>query len=233
MSRPVTAVLGTGPGNGMAFARKFAAEGHALALCARDGDRMTACAAEFPEARGYACDVRDTEAMAATFAAIERDLGPVGTVIYNAGSGAWGTVDELTPEDLKNNMDVNAAGLMRAAQAALPQLRQQGGGNIVVIGAGAATRGRAATIAFAAGKAAQRSVAQSLARHLGPEGIHVSYVVIDGVIDLESTRKRMPDTPDSFFLKPDAIAESVWALTRQDPSAWSFEIDLRPFAESW
>ena len=155
------------------------------------------------------------------------------TVIYNAGSGAWGSVDELTPDDLMANMDVNAAGLMRAAQAALPQMRNQGGGNIVVIGAGAATRGRAATIAFAAGKAAQRSVAQSLARHLGPEGIHVSYVLIDGVIDLESTRARMPDKPDSFYLKPDAIADAVWGLTRQDPSAWSFEIDLRPFAESW
>jgi len=233
MSRPVTAILGAGPGNGMAFARRFSAEGHALALCSRDGERMAAAAAEFPEARGYAYDLCDTQAAQETFAAIERDLGPVNTVIHNAGPGVWGTVDDLTPEDLMTNMDVNAAGLMRAAQAVLPQMRKQGGGNIVVIGAGAAMRGRAATIAFAAGKAAQRSVAQSLARHLGAEGIHVSYVVIDGVIDLESARTRMPDKPDSFFLKPDAIAESVWALTRQDPSAWSFEIDLRPFVESW
>lgn len=233
MPRPVAAILGTGPGNGLAFARRFTTEGFACALCARDGAQMVSYAADLEDARGYACDVSDGSAVTQTFAAIEADLGPVHTVIYNAGPGAWGTVDELTPEDLSRNMDINATGLMRAAQAVLPQFRARGAGNLIVIGAGAALRGRAGTIAFAAGKAAQRSVAQSLARHLGPEGIHVAYVVIDGVIDLETTRASMPAKPDVDFLKPDAIADAVWMLTRQDPSAWTFELDVRPFAENW
>lgn len=233
MTRPVAAILGTGPGNGLAFARRFDEEGHALALCARNGARMEEYAEGFEQARGYSCDVTDETEIRDTFAAIRDELGPVDTVIYNAGSGAWGTVDDLTPDDLTANVDVNAVGLMRTAQAVLPQFRDQGRGNLIVIGAGAATRGRPGTIAFAAGKAAQRSVAQSLARQLGPEHIHVAYVVIDGVIDLERTRARMPDKPEDFFLQPDAIADAVWSLTRQDPSAWTFELDLRPFGESW
>jgi len=217
----------------MAFARRFAREGYALALCSRDGEKMSGYAKEFEHARGYEYDVTSSEQAKAAFAAVEADLGPVDTVVYNAGSGAWGTIDELGPDDLAANMDVNATGLMRAAQSVLPQFRRQGHGNLIVIGAGAALRGRPGTLAFAAGKAAQRSVAQSLARQLGPEKIHVAYVVIDGVVDHERTRQRMPDKPDEFFLQPDAIADAVWFLTRQDQSAWSFELDVRPFGENW
>ena len=112
-------------------------------------------------------------------------------------------------------------------------MKERGQGAIVVIGATASLRGGARTTGFASAKAAQRSLAQSMARGLGPAGIHVSYVVIDGVIDLERTRSRMPDRPDNFFLKPDAIAEAVYQLTEQDSSAWSFEVDLRPYAEKW
>jgi NAD(P)-dependent dehydrogenase (short-subunit alcohol dehydrogenase family) len=115
----------------------------------------------------------------------------------------------------------------------IPAMKERGQGAIVVIGATASLRGGARTTGFASAKAAQRSLAQSMARGLGPAGIHVSYVVIDGVIDLERTRSRMPDHPDDFFLKPDAIAEAVFQLTEQDSSAWSFEVDLRPYAEKW
>jgi len=115
----------------------------------------------------------------------------------------------------------------------LPDMRTAGSGNIVVIGATASKRGGANFAAFASGKAAQYNLAQSMARHLDPERIHVSYVIIDGVVDLERTRKRLPDKPDEFFLQPADIAESVYQLTRQKPSAWTFELDLRPFAEKW
>lgn len=233
MPSPVAAIVGVGPGNGMSCARRFAREGYKVAILSRDGAEMARLAAEIDGAKGYACDVTDGTAVTGAFAAIEADLGAIETVVYNAGSGAWGSVDDLTPDDLLRNMDINAAGLMRVAQAVLPQMRKAGGGNLIVMGAGAALRGRAGTIAFAAGKAAQRSVAQSLARHLGPERIHVAYIVIDGVIDLERTRARMPKAKDEDFLQPDAIADAVWSLTRQDPSAWSFEIDVRPFKENW
>jgi len=233
MALPVCAILGVGPGNGLSIARKFAAEGYALALCARRGDAMAEAAGEFPQARGYACDVADAASVGRVLDSIATDLGPVDTLVYNAGSAAWGTIDDISRDDMDRGFAVNATGLFGAAQAVLPQMRAQGAGNIVVIGAGAALRGRPGTIAFAAGKAAQRSIAQSLARQLGPEGIHVSYVVLDGMVDLETTRARMPDKPDSFFLSADGVADAVYTLATQDRQAWTFELDLRPFGENW
>jgi len=112
-------------------------------------------------------------------------------------------------------------------------MRMAGGGNIVVIGATASLRAGGEFLPFASAKFAQRGVAQSLARKLGPERIHVSLVIIDGVIDLQRTRQRLPDKPDEYFLTPGAIAESVFQLTRQNPQAWTFELDLRPFGERW
>lgn len=232
-TKPVCAILGVGPGNGMAIARKFDAQGYALALCARRGPEMDAAAGAFAAARGYACDVTDGAALATTVEAIRRDLGPIDTLVYNAGSGKWGNLDALGPDDLLSCLEVNAVGLFSAARAVVPDMRKAGRGAIVVVGAGAALRGRPGTIAFAAGKAAQRSVAQSLARQLGPENIHVAYVVLDGVVDLETTRARMPDKPAEFFLASAGIAEAVYALAAQDRQAWTFELDLRPYAESW
>ena len=110
---------------------------------------------------------------------------------------------------------------------------ERGGGAIVVTGNTSARRGMPAFAGFAPTKAAQRILAESMARSLGPRGIHVSYVVIDAVIDLPWTRRRMPDAPDDFFAQPAAIADTVWHLAHQEKSAWSFEVDLRPFGEKW
>ena len=108
-----------------------------------------------------------------------------------------------------------------------------GHGQIMVIGATASLRGGANFTAFASAKSAQRSLAQSMARDLGPKGIHVGYFIIDGIIDLERTRDFFQDKPDDFFMQADAIADSVWAVTQQDRSAWTFELDLRPYSERW
>jgi NADP-dependent 3-hydroxy acid dehydrogenase YdfG len=232
-SKPVCVILGVGPGNGTAIARRFDAAGYALALCARRGTEMVAAAARFSDARGYACDVTDAASIDSAIDAIRRGLGPVDTLIYNAGSGKWGDLDALGPDDLRACLEVNATGLFAAAKAVVADMRKAGRGVIVVVGAGAALRGRPGTIAFAAGKAAQRSVAQSLARQLGPENIHVAYVVLDGVVDLETTRARMADKPAEFFLSSAGVAEAVFALAVQDRQAWTFELDLRPFGESW
>ena len=128
---------------------------------------------------------------------------------------------------------VNTFGLFVAAKKVVPGMVENGGGKIAVIGAGAAWRGRAGTIAFAAAKASQRSLAQSLARQYGPKGIHVSYCVIDGVVDLPKTREWMSDKPDEFFLDPDDIALTVYDVCHQPKSAWTFEYDVRPFVEEW
>lgn len=236
MSERVCAVVGVGPGNGAAISRRFAAEGWQVAMLARSEERLRALEAEIPGARGYAWDVRDAKAAPEVFGGIRETQGPVSALVYNAGSATFGSVDELDTDAFQAAWEVNARGLWLAAREALPDLRRAGRtgrADLVVIGATASVRGGARFAAFASAKFAQRGLAQSLARHLGPEGVHVSYVVIDGVIDIPRTRKMMPDRPDDAFLQPDRIADAVHFLTQQDPSAWTFELDLRPFTERW
>lgn len=233
MSRPVCAIVGVGPGNGAAFARKFSSEGYAVALMSRNEQYLDQLAGEVDAARPIPWDATDEGAAEAVFSRVREQLGPISVLVYNAGAGAFGTVDEIETEDLERAFKVNALGCLTAVKQVLPDMRNGEGGNIVVIGATASLRGGEKFAAFAPAKAAQRSLAQSMARHLGRDGIHVSYVVIDGVIDLSRTRQMLSDKPDEFFLKPADIAESVFHLTRQPRSAWSFEIDLRPFCEKW
>ena len=212
-AKPVCAVVGVGPGNGAALARRFAKEGYAVALLARRTEFSTTLAAELPDARAYACDARDPAA--------------------NAGAGTWGTVEEITAENFENAWRTNALGLLAVTQQVIPTMKTKGAGAIVVIGATASRRGMPKTVSFAPAKAAQRSLAEGLAKHLWPLGIHVAIVILDGVVDLERTRKAMPDKGDDFFIKPDDVAETEWWPTRQPCSAWSFEVEARPFGEKW
>ena len=230
----VCAILGVGPGNGFSFAQRFANAGYKVALCARTLDRVTSMASSIGDAaRGYAIDVTDDESVHRTLEAIAYEQGPVGTLIYNAGNARWGNVDAIKAGELLPGFDVNAAGLIRSVQAVLPAMRSAGGGNIIVVGAGAALRGRPDTLGFAAAKAAQRSICQSLARQLGPEGIHVAFLVLDGVVDISTTMQRMADKPTDFFLSAAGVADAAFALSQQDRQAWTFELDLRPFGENW
>jgi len=231
--RPVCAIVGAGPGNGAAFARKFAQEGYAVALLARQKERLDALAQELPLARAVSCDVTDPMSVEYAFAAIHKDLGQVDTLIYNAGKGVWGSIDEIAPEDFESSWRTNAFGAFMAARQAIPKMKAAGHGTIVFIGATASRRGGANTSAFASAKAAQRSLAQSMARSLGPLGIHVAVIVIDGVIDSTQARNQLPGKPGTFFIQPDAIAETVYWLTKQEKSAWTFELEVRPFAETW
>jgi NAD(P)-dependent dehydrogenase (short-subunit alcohol dehydrogenase family) len=231
--KPVCAVVGVGPGNGAALARRFAKEGYAVALLARSTDTSAPLAASLADSRAYACDVTDAPAVARTFEAIEREMGPVRTLVYNAGPGTWGTVEEIDAAALEGALRVNAMGLLFVSQKVIPQMKAQGGGNIVVIGATASRRGAARTAAFAPAKAAQKSLAESMARHLWPQHIHVSLIILDGVVDLPRTRVYMKDKPDDFFVQADAVADTAFHLTVQLPSAWSFEVEARPFKETW
>lgn len=233
MSKPVCAVLGVGPGNGAAFARRFSQAGHAVALLARGGDFIDELAGDLSHARAYRCDVAQEADLERAFATIRTDLGAVETLIYNAGGGVWGSVEEVSPRDFETSWRVNALGALVAGQKVIPAMKVAGHGNIVIIGATASRRGGAKSAAFAAAKAAQRSLAESMARHLWPVGIHVALVIIDGVIDLERTRERMPDKPDDFFLRAADIAETVYQTTQQNRSAWSFEVEARPYREVW
>jgi NAD(P)-dependent dehydrogenase (short-subunit alcohol dehydrogenase family) len=234
MERPVCVVVGVGPGNGAAIARRFAAEGYATALVARRLEPIEDLARELgPLARAYRCDAADRSALEKTLVAIEAELGAVDVLVYNAGSGVWGTVEEITPEAFESTWRVNGFGALVAAQQVIPAMKRRGSGVIVYIGATASRRGGPKSAAFSSAKGAQRLLAESMARHLWPAGIHVALVVIDGVVDLPATRERMPDKPDEFFVRPDDVAATVLAIVRQPRSAWSFEVEARPFGEKW
>lgn len=231
--RGVCAVVGIGPGNGAALARRFGAGGAPVALLSRSSGSSAALAQELPAARAYTANAGDPASLQAAFEQVAAQQGPVGTLIYNAGSGVWGSVEEVSAADLEQSWRVNTLGLFAATQALLPGMKQLGGGSIIVIGATASRRGGAGAAAFAQAKAAQRTLAESMARQLWPQGIHVALIVIDGIVDLPRSRERFADKGDDFFVQPTAVAESAWWLAQQPRSAWSFEIEARPFAEKW
>jgi NAD(P)-dependent dehydrogenase (short-subunit alcohol dehydrogenase family) len=229
----VCVVMGVGTGNGEAFVRRFCSEGYQVAMLARSEDYLKQLEQSVDGAHAFPCDLMQPEQITSVLAEIENRLGPASVMLYNAGGGVFKSVEEASLEDFEANWRINVQGLVAATKAALPQLRQHDTASIIVTSASAATRGRANTAPFASAKAAQRSLAQSLARQLGPVKIHVANVVIDGVVDLPRTRERLPDKPDDFFVQPSAVADAVWNLCQQDPSAWTFELDIRPFGENW
>jgi NAD(P)-dependent dehydrogenase (short-subunit alcohol dehydrogenase family) len=232
MSKPVCVVVGIGPKNGASFARKFHEAGYRLALVSRKTDYSETLVAELgaADAKAYACDAGEPESVADVFAEIRADLGDPEVLVYNAGSGSWKGFDETTPEDLQRSFAVNALGLMTASQAVLPAMRKAKRGSIVVVGATASLRGKPMTTGFAAAKAAQRSLAQSMARQFWPEGIHVSLMILDGTVG-DAGGGASGDVVKQ--LDPNAIADTAVALARQAPSAWSFEVDVRPKNEPW
>ncbi len=233
MTKPVCVIVGVGPGNGASFARKFRQQGYQVVILARNEAYLAELSRQLDGAPFYSCDVTNVSQLEAVFQKILRQFGEVDTLIYNAGAGQFKNVEDTTVEEFERSWQINALGCFVACKQLLPAMIDAGRGNFVVIGATASLRGSAKAAPFASAKAAQRSLAQSMARHLGPKGIHVSYVIVDGVIDLPRTRKHLADMPDEFFLKPDDIAQSVFTLVRQPRSAWTFELDLRPFGEKW
>ncbi|MEE9280051.1 MAG: SDR family NAD(P)-dependent oxidoreductase [Myxococcota bacterium] len=229
----VCVVAGVGPGTGAACSRRFAAEGYRVAMLARNRGRLEEFEASIPGTRGFPVDLTDPRQVTEVVQQVRSELGPVEVLVYNAARGTFGGFLEIEPEELEANFRVNTLGLLHLARELAPSMIEAARGSIIVTGNTSARRGKAHYAAFAPTKAAQRILAESMARDLGPKGVHVAYVVIDAVIDLPWTRKRMPERPDEFYARPDAIAETVLRLVEQDRSAWSFEVDLRPFGEEW
>ena len=226
MSKPVCAVIGIGPKNGKAFATRFAEEGYAVALLSRSTDYSSGLAAELG-GKAYACDVTDPAAIKEAFAQVREDLGDVEVLLYNAGSGQFGTFDDVPDEAFEKGWQINVRGLLQSSREVLGPMREKGSGAIVITGATASLRGKPFTAAFAQAKAAQRSLAQSFARQLGPEGIHVALVIVDGGIGSDE------QSHDEGMLRPSDIAATVYHLATQPKSAWTFEVDVRPFKENW
>ena len=232
MGRGVCLITGVGPGTGSALVRCFAQE-YEVAMMARSADRLTQLAREVPHAHAYPCDVTDTAALHRAIDEIRRDHGAPSVVVHNAVGGAFGSFLDIDPSVLEANFQVNTMSLLHIARAVAPAMIETGEGAIVVTGNTSAYRGMANFAGFAPTKAAQRILAESMARDLGPKGVHVAFVAIDAVIDLQWTRKRYADKEDDFFAQPDDIASECLRLAQQPRSAWSFSSVIRPFGENW
>ena len=230
MTKPVCAVVGIGPQNGASFARRFASEGYTVALLSRNTEYSSNLAAEIKSAKAYACDVTDPLAIETAFAAVRADLGKIDVLVYNAGSGVWGNIEELSAHDFEQSWRINTMGAFLVSKEVIPSMKEKKTGTIIFVGATASLRGKPLTTAFAPAKASQRSLAQAMAKHLWPIGIHVSLIIIDGGVKSPDSVANV-EAPE--MLDPDDIATTAHFLSQQPRSAWSFEVDVRPSQENW
>jgi NAD(P)-dependent dehydrogenase (short-subunit alcohol dehydrogenase family) len=169
--------------------------GYAIAMLARSQDTLNKLESEIISTRGYACDVTSPESVRQTFAAISAELGAIHVLLYNAGSGVFADVEHITPEQFEDSWRVNAYGALLCAQQVIPAMKAAGSGSIVFIGATASRRGGPRSAAFAPAKAAQRSLAESMARSLWPLGIHVALIIVDGIVACRTRGRPCPTNP--------------------------------------
>jgi NAD(P)-dependent dehydrogenase (short-subunit alcohol dehydrogenase family) len=228
-NKPLALVTGVGPGTGAAIARRFAESGYRVAMLARNAERLAQLEREIPHSIAVPCDVTNHEDLAS---AIQR-IGNPEVVIHNAVGGAFGTFTEVDADILQRNFEINTMALFHLARLTTPAMIEAGKGALIVTGNTSALRGKAAFAGFAPTKAAQRILAESLARDLGPKGIHVAYLIIDAVIDVPWQRELRPEAADDFFISPASIAGEVHHLAHQPKDAWSFLAEVRPFHEPW
>ena len=223
-------IVGAGSGLSASLARSFAKAGLSVALAARSPQKL----AEFAAATGaktYNCDVVRRDEVEAMFAALDAENNAPDVVVYNPSYRVRGPLIELDPAEVEKTIAISAFGGFLVAQAAVKRMSPRGHGALLFTGASASVKGYAQSAAFAMGKFALRGLAQSLARELSPQGIHVAHFVIDGGI--RSARRPEPaDRPDSL-LDPDAIAQSYLQVLQQPRSAWSHEVELRPWVEKF
>lgn len=242
---PVCLIAGVGDATGASLARRFAAGGYRVAMIARNAARLDTLAAEADNACAFPCDIGDLEALHVTVDAVRANVGIPAVLIHNAVSHTFDTFLDANPADLERNFRVNTTSLLYLARAVAPDMIAAGTGAIMVTGNTASYRGIPKYALFAPTKAAQRVLAEALARDLGPKGVHVGYVTTDAAIDVswlgpESDRPDWLVPPadwpwprEDFFAKPDAIADEVFHMAHQDRSTWAFELVIRPFAEKW
>ena len=230
-NKPVCVIIGVGPGLGTANAQKFSKEGYKLGLISRSSKYITELAEQLGDAKAYACDVSDTKNIKEVFAKIKNDLGPVNVLIYQASSrfnaqGSAGNIEVATEEDMEHAWRIDTLGCMVSCKQVIPDMVNAGKGSIIIAGATGSLRGSANFTAFGSAKNGQRALAESMAKHLGPKGVHVTLVIIDGSIDSKKTGN---DT----LIKAEEVSNTLYFVTQQDKSAWTFQLDLRPFVENF
>ncbi len=244
MTDRIALIVGVGGATGVALVRRFACGGYRVAMVARNAERLAGLEAEIREARGYPCDVADLDRLGATIARVQADLGAPHVLVHNAVAATFTTILDASAADLERNFRVNTTSLFVLAQRLAPAMVARGDGAIMVTGNTSSFRGIPLRPAFAPTKAAQRILAQSLAKDLGPKRVHVGYITIDAAIDapwVAGARGAVGIEPpadwryqrDEYYAHPDAIADEVYHVAHQHPSTWSFDHVIRPFAEAW
>ena len=231
--KPLAIVTGVGPGTGASIVRRFHEGGYQVAMLARNAARLATLADELPDTFALPCDVSDPAALHLALEQAEARAGAPKVAVHNAVGGAFANFLDVDPAVLERNFQVNVMALMHLGRWAAPRMEKACGGALIITGNTSAERGRANFAGFAPTKAAQRILAESMARAMGPRGVHVAYLVIDAAIDLEWQRKNNPEKPDDYFCHPKDIADEVWHLAHQARSAWSFRAEIRPFGEVW
>jgi NAD(P)-dependent dehydrogenase (short-subunit alcohol dehydrogenase family) len=223
-------IVGTGPGLSSSLARLFARNGLKVAVASRQTDKLSALAKE-TGASVHACNAADPKEVADLFQAVEGKIGVPDVVVYNASNRVRGPLVDLAPDDVRRAIEISAFGAFLVSQQAARRMAPKKHGAIFLTGATAGVKGFALSATFAMGKFALRGLAQSMARELSPQGIHVAHFVIDGGI--RSAGRPVPDNAPDSLLDPDAIAETYWATLMQHRSAWSWEIEVRPWLEKF
>ncbi|MGH6901400.1 MAG: SDR family NAD(P)-dependent oxidoreductase [Geminicoccaceae bacterium] len=233
--KQVAVIVGVGPGLGLALVKRFARAGMAVAMAARDGQRLEQLRAQAPVAgaRAYACDATDPAAVDRLFEEVEGDLGAPEVVVFNAGAFEPGGILEIDPAQFERCWRIGCLAGLLVGQAAARRMVREGRGTILFTGATAALRGSARFANLAVPKFGLRALAQAMARELGPEGIHVGHVIIDGQIRSERYAQLAAERGPDALLEPDAIAEMYYQLHAQPRSAWTLELDLRPWSEKF
>ena len=241
MQKKAILVIGAGDATGGAVARRFAREGYVACVTRRSEDKLAPLVerirADGGEAHGFGSDARKEEDVVALVDRIEREIAPIEVAVFNVGANVRFPVTETTSRVYFKVWEMACFGGFLMGREVARRMLPRGRGTIIFTGATASLRGRAGFAAFAGAKHALRALAQSMARELGPQGIHVAHPIIDGAIDTEFIRTTFPDLyarrEEGGILDPEHIAEAYWQLHQQPRDAWTHELDLRPWTESW
>jgi len=238
---PVALVVGAGDATGGAIAKRFAREGLVACVTRRSADKLAPLADEIRAAgfaaRGFASDARKEEDVVALVEQIEREVGPIEVFVFNIGANVPASILEETARKYFKVWEMACFGGFLNGREVARRMVERGRGTMIYTGATASLRGSANFAAFAGAKHALRALAQSMARELGPKGVHVAHVIVDGAIDTDFIRSNFPQRyalkERDGILNPEHIAENYWMLHRQPRDAWTFELDLRPWIETW
>lgn len=243
-NKPVAIAVGAGDAIGAAFARRFARGGYRVAIARRDARKSDALIREIESrgqcAKAYSVDARDEAQTTALFDAVERDLGPIDVCLYNAGANTQRSILETDATLFRKAWELACFGAFLTGREAASRMVRRGSGTILFTGATASMRGGAGFAAFASAKFGSRALAQSLARELGPKGIHVAHLVIDAGIDSAAIHARRRakygddvEIAEDELVKTASVGEAFWTLVQQSRDGWTHELDLRPFVEKW